>query len=67
MEKKLKTINIKADNSPTTKHRRQILNMNAVLIIKYSSIALLGKRKLCECDFFLKLNFENLTLKQYFV
>ena len=26
--KKLKTINIKEDNSPTTKHRKQRLNMN---------------------------------------
>ena len=46
---KIKMINIKADNSSATKHRYQRLNMNAMLIIKYPSTAMQGKRNLCEC------------------
>ena len=48
-EKILQTINIKANNSSTTKHRNQRLNMNVVLIMKYSSTLMQGKRKLCVC------------------
>ena len=37
------TIKIKADNSPTTKHRKYEINMYALLIIKYSSTVVQGK------------------------
>ena len=38
--KKVSAITIKAGNSSTTKYRKQRLNMNAMLIIKYSSIVM---------------------------
>ena len=48
--KNCKKIFVKAGNSSTTKHRKkQALNMNAMLIMKYSSTIMLGKRKLYEC------------------
>ena len=44
------TINsIKADNSLTTAHRKCRLIIYAVIIIKYASTVMQGKRKLCEC------------------
>ena len=47
---KLLTIIVKAGNSSTIKHIKERLNMNAMLIIKYSSNVMQGKRKLCECE-----------------
>ena len=43
-------INIKVDNSSTTEHKKYILNMNVMLIIKYSFNAMQNMRKLCKCN-----------------
>ena len=40
---------MKASNSSTTKHRKQRLNMNVKLIIKYSSTEMQGERKFFVC------------------
>ena len=38
----------KAGNSSTTRHSKYRLNMNVMLMIKYFSNVMQGKRKLCE-------------------
>ena len=55
---------MKADVSLTTKHRKCRLNVYIVLIMKYTSTVMQGKRELCECltrFFFVLFYWVNLT------
>ena len=44
LSSKLSDNNFKSSNSSATKHRKCRLNMNVMLIIKYSSIVMQGKK-----------------------